>query len=354
MELEFRPDFEQVRQSWDAFWQGHHTHRPVVSIIIPKSGTTPVEPPVYMAGAEGDYEAAVAQVLEYGRTHEFLGEAMPYYSVEFAADHFTLLLGHAQRLSNPDSGQTAWVEPYVDDWDQADIRFDPQCHWWRRTVEYSQALRAACDGKMLIGAPTLVAGLDALVAMRGTERLMLDLVEQPDAVQRALTRLKTAYLEILDALDDLLDYKRLGSVTRHGLYSRGRILCNQCDCSCMIGPAMFEEFAAGWLEWEMDQVDAIEYHLDGPGALVHVPRLCKMSRLDVVQWVSGAGYGEQQDWMPLHRQIDQLGKGQYFGEDPEGVKRLWRELKSNKLCFRTRLQTRQEAQQLLAELETIR
>jgi hypothetical protein len=115
---------------------------------------------------------------------------------------------------------------------------------------------------------------------------------------------------------------------------------------------MFEEFAAPWLEWEMGLFDAVEYHLDGPGALVHMARLCAMKRLDVIQWVSGAGWGEQQDWSELFRRIDSLGKGMWLGgEDPRRVMEYWREFRTNKLCFRARVQTRQDAYRLLKDLE---
>jgi 5-methyltetrahydrofolate--homocysteine methyltransferase len=352
MELEHRTDFEQVRSRWDAFWDDKFTARPLVGIITPKPGVVPVDPPPYMAGAEGDYEPVIQRVLDSVGSFEYLGEAVPYHCFEFAPDHFTLLLGQSQRVHNPDSGPTAWIAPFVDDWDQVPLAFDRSCKWWRRTVEFAQALRAACEGRMILGGPTLVGGLDALSVMRGPERFMMDLIEQPDAVLRALERLKTAYVQIVDAMEELLGSKRWGSVTRHGLYSRGRITCNQCDCSCMISPAMFEQFASPWLEWEMGLFDAVEYHLDGPGALVHLERLCAMDKLDVVQWVSGAGWGEQQDWSDLFRRIDSLGKGMWLGgEDPRRVMEFWREFRTSKLCFRARVQTRQEAERLLADME---
>ena len=355
MELEYRRDFEEVRLRWDAFWRGEFARRPLVAITVPKAGAAPVDPPAYMAGAEGDYEAVVQQVVDSVGSYEYLGEAVPCYCFEFAPDHFTLLLGGSERIHNPDSGPTAWIEPYVEDWDETPIAFDRSCKWWRRTVEFAQALRARCEGKMVLGGPTLVAGLDAMSVMRGPERFMLDLVERPDAVKRALERMKAAYVEVVEAFEELLGSKRWGSVTRHGLYSRGRITCNQCDCSCMIGPGMFEEFAAPWLEWEMGQFDAVEYHLDGPGAIKHLDRLCAMEGLDVVQWVSGAGWGEQQDWTGLLRRIDALGKGSWLGgENPSTVMGLWREFRTNKLCFRARLAGRSEAEGLLAELEKAR
>ena len=49
MELEFKPDFEEVRQRWSKFWKGEST-RPLVHIVLPKEGVEPVPHPPYLTG----------------------------------------------------------------------------------------------------------------------------------------------------------------------------------------------------------------------------------------------------------------------------------------------------------------
>ncbi|MDP6380638.1 MAG: hypothetical protein QF662_04760, partial [Phycisphaerae bacterium] len=297
MELEFKSDFEQAQQRWEEFWKGENP-RPMISVVVPKPGVEPVAKPPYASGAEGDFGPVIDRILRYGETHEFIGEAIPFYCLEFAADHFATLLGAGLRFAEGQEG--GWPVHCVEDWDDADIRFRPETKWWERTAEFARAIRKRCDGKLLIASNTLVANLDALVALRGGQRLLWDMIERPDAVHRALERVTKAHGEILDALAHLLDYGSYGSINRHGMYSLGRINVPQCDMSCMISPAMFSEFALPYLRREMAHLDASEYHLDGPDALKHLEALSAIERLDIIQWVPGAGRAATQDWTQLH------------------------------------------------------
>ncbi len=350
VELEFKLNFEEARQRWAAFWEGEHTDRPLLSIVVPKPGVEPIDKPRYMAGADGNYDEPIDQLLGWARTHDFLAEAIPFFNLEFCPDHFSLLLG-AERETNPASPNTSWAVPFVTDWDTADIRFRRDGKWWSRTVEFAQALRAKCDGKLLIAAPTLVGGLDALAAVRGPNQLMTDLATEPEKVTAALDRVCSAYRDILDAFAELLDFDGFGSINRHGMYSRGRINVPQCDASCMISDRMYREFGIPSLKREMGLLDAAEYHLDGPGAIRHLEALCELDDLDIVQWVPGSGEAEHQDWTDLYRRIDALGKGQMIGTDRERIAQFWGEFRSRKLFFHTSAVSQEDAADILSGLE---
>ncbi len=351
MQLEFKPDFEQARQRWAAYWAGE-SDRPLVASVVAKPDVTPVDAPPYTAGFAGDFEPVIDRILDWARTHEFLGEAIPFYYLEFGPDHFSSFLG-ADMRAHGDSGDTSWLAPFVDDWDEAVIEFQPDCYWWLRTVDFIRAIRARCDGKLLIAAPTLVAGLDCLAAIRGQEELAMDLIERPDAIQRALVKVRNAYEEIVAALKKELDYATWGSINRHGFYSLGRTNVPQCDFSCMISSEMFAEFELPCLAHETEQLDGSCYHLDGQDALHHLEALCSLPNLQAIQWQPGMGRGQQQDWTDLHRRIDKLGKGQYLGGNAARIEYMTRELKSRRLFFRTSL-PKAELDALLLRLERIR
>jgi hypothetical protein len=318
--------------------------------VLPRPGVEPVDKPPYTSGASGDFGPIVDQLLRWVDSHEFLGDAIPFYYMEFGPDHFASLLGAELRFP-PDAPRTSWAVPFVEDWDAEELRFRPECRWWERTAEFARAIRSRCDGKLLIASSTLVANLDALAAVRGPQRLLMDLVERPDAVRRALDQVTGAHQEILDAFADLLDYTTWGSINRHGLYSRGRINVPQCDFSCMISPAMFREFAIPALREEMDHLDAVEYHLDGPDAIGHLEALCEIEALDIVQWVPGSGEASTQDWTWLYDRIDALGKGQIRGGSAESIKHLWERYGSRKLVAGLSAGSRQEVEACIEALE---
>ena len=345
MELEFKKDFSEIQNRWDLFWQGRYIDKPLVSMVLPKEGVTPIAKPgcQQLIRREGAFEPVIEQMLKWAETHEFIGEAIPYVSVEFGPDHFSTLLGCDLEFL-PDSSGTNWAVPFLKDLDDKEIRFRRDSFWWNRTVSFIREARKACDGKLLLAAPTLVAGLDSLVAMRGVQELNMDLALYPEKVKQSLSMVNKAYIEILDALAIELDYERYGSINRHGMYSRGRIAVPQCDCSTMISPEMFQEFEVPCLEFESDKLDAVEYHLDGPDTIKHLSAICEIDGIDIIQWVPGAGEAEDQDWMDLYREIDSRGKGQIImTEDHDMLKTMCRDFKSGKLFFKTSAATIAEA-----------
>jgi len=348
MELEFKKDFDAAVQQWRAFWQGENT-RAAVYAELPKPGVTPVARPRYASGATEDFEPIIDQLLAWAETHDFLADAIPFYYLEFAAEHFAALLGADLKFSETEPG--GWTIPFVRDLEHAEIGFDRDGYWWKRTVEFAEALRARCDGKLLIASNTLVANVDALAAVYGADNLLIAMVENPDAVHSALEQIDRAHEEILEALAKLLDYPRFGSINRHGMYSPGRINVPQCDFSCMISPAMFREFVMPYLKREMQRLDAVEYHLDGPDAIRHLPELCSIEDLGVIQWVPGAGEAAERDWSDLYKRIDDLGKGQLRYARADEAKQLWQECRTRKLYLNLKGQSQAEIEDCLAELE---
>ena len=351
MELAYKADFEAARKRWRAFWVGDPLDRPPVRIEIQKPGVEPVEKPPYTSGKDGHFGPVIDQLLAWADTHLFLGEAIPFYYLEFGPDHFSTFLG-ADLHYNTASGDTTWAVPFVEDYESTDIRFRPESLWWRRTVDFIHAIRERCDGKLLIAAPTFVASLDALAAIRGVERLLFDLVEAPEQVHAALEAVTRAYEAIAEAIRRELDVATWGSINRHGMYCDGLINVPQCDFSAMIGPEMFRAFEAPCLARECAILDHAEYHLDGPDAIRHLEALCEIDGIDIIQWVPGTG-NEGRDWTWLYERIDALGKGQILGGGRERIKQRWRAFRSRRLFFTTGAESPDDAERFLDELSGV-
>ena len=355
MELAFRRDFEEVRTRWASFWAGNYTGRPFAHIEIARPGYEYAPKPRYMAGAEGDFEPVIEQLLRWGESREFLGELLPFYSVEFGPDHFASFLGTDMKF---DYGHnTSWGFRVIEDWDDFEIKFNPETYWWERTIRFIRALRARCDGRILITPPTLIAGLDALATLRGAQDLLVDMMTEPERVHGALAALHTAYKEVLDLIYREVGAAQYGSLTRHGIYKDGIINVPQCDLSCMIGTEMYDEFALPFLQFETACLDAAEYHLDGSGAIRHLNSICSVEKIGVVQWVPSAGAAQARDWTDLHIRIDGYGKGQIFWCTADVALRLAKLLTSNRLIFCVNdpnITTRYEAEKFLEALENAR
>jgi hypothetical protein len=172
--------------------------------------------------------------------------------------------------------------------------------------------------------------------MYGTQNLLTDMAMAPENVRNALAQIDAALLEAREAMAALLDVSTWGSLNRFSMYSRGTIDTPQCDVSCMVSVQMFDDFELPSLTKEIESVDASIYHLDGPDALRHTESLCAINQLDMIQWMPGEGYYDD-DWGELNAKIDSLGKGQifqpYYKLTAADIERIWDTYSSPKLFF---------------------
>ena len=333
MDLEYKPDFEAARARWAAFWRGE-SPRPLVHAVRPKPGASPVPRPRPYDCAFGELDPIIDQALGWAASHEFLADAIPYFTITFAPDHFAALLG--AEIVRGESGATNWVKPCLTRLEDAEIAFRPEGRWWRRTIECIERFRARCDGKLIVAGTHLQGSLDALAALYGTQPLLMDLAAAPAQVHAALMQIDRAQAEVRRDLAEALDIPAWGSLNRFGMYCAGILDVPQCDISCMIGREMFDAFERPYLQNEIAGMDASIYHLDGPDALRHLESLCGIERLDLIQWMPGEGYYDN-DWSALNARIDALGKGQIFQPfyklSADDIRRRWDTYRSRKLFF---------------------
>lgn len=333
MPLEYKPDFEAARERWAAFWRGE-SPRPLLHAIRPKPGAAPVPKPRPYDCAFGELDPIIEQTLEWAASREFPADAIPSFMIAFAPDHFAALLGAEIVPGGP--GATNRVEPCLKSLDGVEIRFQREGRWWRRTVECIERFRARCDGKLIIAGTHLQGGLDAPAALYGTQNLLTDMVAAPDRVHAALMQIDRAQSEGRRALAEALDVAAWGSLNRFGMYCAGLLDVPQCDISCMIGPGMFNTFERPYLESEIAGMDASVYHLDGLDALWHLESLCAIERLDMIQWMPGEGFYDD-DWSALNARIDAPGKGQIFQPfyrlSTADIRRIRDTYRSRKLFF---------------------
>ncbi len=354
--MEFKADFERTRTVWKRFWDGELKERPALLMDVSNQENNSLSPQ-----APHPYNLAVKPLTEiidkierWAASRHFFGDRVPSYRVTFAPDHFALLLGADVTHTEYEDGRlTGWVIPFLENYNQ-EIRFRPDCKWYQKTVECANALRERFDGRIIISWPALQGGLDALSAIRGPQRLLMDIVTIPKSVKDALCRIDHANGEARKALEKDFGVEQFGSVSRHGMYHPGRVDIPQCDFSAMISEEMFREFALPSLKNECISLDAAEYHLDGPEAIHHLEAICEVDTIKVIQWQPGAGKAASRDWSTLYDRIDNLGKGQIRGATMKEAIQLWKCYKSNYLCFNIGdVKSRAQAEDFIAEFQNI-
>jgi hypothetical protein len=307
--LSLKPDLAEATQRWLAFWDQDLIDRPVCRVTAPKEGATPAGGPRYLAGAVDDFQGVIDQVLAWAETVYWAGDSVPSYTPSFGPDQMAAFCGAELVVPPADSDYgTDWVVPCIEDWEAAlPLRVDDDNYWWQRMLAFYRAMAAAFDGRLVLSHLDLHSNMDTLLAMRGGERLCMDMLDVPDTIDRAMADVRAAYGPIYDAVHDAGNMACTGTVGWVPAYHPVRTNTIQCDFAALIGPRQFRRWVAPALEQEAAHLGHCVYHLDGPECLVHLDDLCAIPHLDCIQWTTGARNKPFPEWLDLLKHIQSRG-----------------------------------------------
>lgn len=300
----------------EAFWRGELEEGPLmwVTAANAKPGAS-IPGPAREKDSWTNVDYVVASTeASLARTH-FAGDALPVFCPWLGPDQFAAWLGAELELKPRDF--TSWAKPFVEDWSEhPEFHISPENRWWRLYLEtLRESVRAGWE-KWVTGYPDLHSGVDALSAIRGRERLALDLIESPAAIHQAMRQMTELWKWVVDEVSKIILPAGQGTTNWTMGWSTRRFLCiGQNDFTCMISPQMFVEFCGQDNRECCDHVDWTLYHLDGPGAVRHLPWLLRLEKLHCIQWIQGAGQRLPSQWLSLLREIQAGGKSVqlYYG-----------------------------------------
>lgn len=315
MGIDFSPArWERIRADWGAWWDGT-LERPLVGVQLTgrdPGRPEPDVPPITQAHCHRfDIPAeAVIDRIDYDLScQEFLGDAFPTVSLAyFGPGLLAAMLG--ARLDNA-SGRV-WFHP-PEGWGERELEeihlaLDPDSPWLRRILDLYRAANDRWGDGVVLGMPDLGGTLDVLQTFRPGEALLLDLYDDPEAVERLTWEIHAAWFEVYDRIRAVTGGVAPGYSDWGGLFCAEPHYMLQCDFCYMIGPEMFDRFVKPELATCCARLARSFYHLDGVGQLPHVESLLSIEALDGVQWVPGDGHGTCRDWIDLYRRIHEQGK----------------------------------------------
>jgi 5-methyltetrahydrofolate--homocysteine methyltransferase len=308
--LLYRPDFDAARDRLTAWWNGADIGRPAMLITGRRAEPweqLPAlpEPPGWVTDySTSDFDYRVNLAVRACVATNYWGEAIPFVAPDLGPNCLALYLG----CKGVDMPGTVWFEPCIENPRSARFALDRSNSYWKFTIHLAQAMLQLGAGKFLVQFPDLIEGLDTLAAMRGTEPLLIDLIERPVWVHECLSQITERYFEAYDALYSLIKDERGGS--HFWAWAPGRMAKFQCDFSAMISPAMFAEFMVPVLSQLSERVDYCMYHWDGPGAIKHHDHLLSVPGITMIQWTPGAGVEPvaHPRWWPLYHRTVEAGK----------------------------------------------
>lgn len=203
---------------------------------------------------------------------------------------------------------TIWIHPNPDYSD--DIVFDPQHPNYLLHKELLRACKAKAQGHYYVGMPDLMEGMDVLAAMKGTDKVLLDTVMQPEVLEHQMQQINDIYFQVFDELYDIIREGDEMAFCYFSSWAPGKMSKLQSDISTMISVDDYRRFVQPFIREQCQKIDYTLYHLDGVGATHHLPALLEIEELNAIQWTPGVGepQGGSPKWYDLYRRILDAGK----------------------------------------------
>lgn len=343
--LALKPDLAEAARRWEAFYAGDLVDRPPVCVTAAMPGRPPGRWPTYHERAYAEADELIDRALAAAEATYWGGEAVPAWYPGIGPDEIAAFCGG--RLAwDPGSGDTSWSVPFVEDWERAlPLRLHGDEPWWRRTLALYRRAAERLAGTMLLTPLDLHTNMDLLSAVRGPERLCMDLLDCPDAVDRAMASARAVFPAVWRSIAEAGRMDERGYC--QGIYAADGAAYLQCDFSCMMSPAQFRRWVLPALEEEASVVRHHVYHWDGPGALVHADALLASPWLHTLSYVPGEGRGTCADYVELYRRVQAAGKAVQVWGSAEVIKRVHREIRPEKVFYSCSVDTPDEAERLL-------
>ncbi|MEJ5203520.1 MAG: hypothetical protein WHV66_14960, partial [Anaerolineales bacterium] len=243
--LQFSSDhWHKLQNDWALWWQGK-LDRPLIVIeaFDAHSGLTyeHLYPNLVQFGLNTSAKKILDQIEPVIQSVHWLGDAYPRWWLNFGPGILAAFLGSQVNCVN---GVT-WFAPSLHNKELRTITLslDPNAPWYRHTLTVFEAAVQRWGNSIVIGYPDLGGILDILASLRGTDKLLLDVVDTPEEVSRLCSEITRTWLEVFKQLNQIHNSSAtLGFSSWAPLWMPNSGYMLQCDFSYMISPRMFQKF----------------------------------------------------------------------------------------------------------------
>ena len=246
-----------------------------------------------------------AEYLDWYVAHSSLmADMLPVANTQLGPGSLAAILGGVFEGGE----DTIWIHPnpnYTDD-----ITFNPQHPNYLLHKELLRACKAKAQGHYYVGMPDLMEGMDVLTALKGTDKVLLDTVMQPEVLEHQMQQINDIYFQVFDELYDIIREGDEMAFCYFSSWAPGKMSKLQSDISTMISEDDYHRFVQPFIRQQCQKIDYTLYHLDGVGAMHHLDALLEIKELNAIQWTPGVGepQGGSPKWYDLYKKIIAGGK----------------------------------------------
>jgi hypothetical protein len=319
-------DWETVQLHYTEYWSMENHDRPVMRISAPKQRgrVSAITVPSRIEDRYLDMEYQIASFREYCENTYYGAEGFPLYAPDLGPNFIGALLGCPVTFAE----DTVWTAPLGREWEELPpFRLDRNNSWYRAMLDMTRYSAREAKGDFFVGITDLHPGADALSAIRGPEKMCIDMIEQPEVLSRRAFEILDIYKAVVDDLYAVTTRNLPGSSCWMGIWHPRKWYPTSSDFICMISPQMFAKTVYPEIAAEIDWLEDTIFHLDGPQALSHLDLLLENPKLRGIQWVYGDGAGTASEWIPVLRKIQNAGKAFQVHAFPHEMKLLFESLR---------------------------
>jgi hypothetical protein len=234
----------------------------------------------------------------------FKADILPVANTHLGPGSLAAILG-SELEGSPD---TIWIHPLKEPSDT--VALDENNPWWKLHLDLVKACRKNSDGRYFVGCPDLIEGMDTLASLRGTQPVLLDMIDRPEELERQLQAVNDIWFEVFERIYQEINIAGEMAFCYFSLWAPGRMAKLQSDISGMMSPRTFRRFVQPFIRQQCQRLDYSMYHLDGVDATRHLNALLEIEELNAIQWTPGVGQPQGGDpcWFDLYRRIRAAGK----------------------------------------------
>jgi len=355
----YKENWEKTQQRFKAWWKQEIMDRIVIQAYAPKlktNGWTPLGTwlpfKVIKKWADSgfDMEYLIFEKEKRISSTYYGGDAFPFFFVNLGPGSLAGYLGCEANFKE----DTIWFgPPILNNWrDSYKVKFDHENKLWKIT---KQLTKFACEkgkNKFLVSFADLGGVMNIIESLRGTEKLCMDLIENPEEVKELRDSIIKVWIKCCDELFDIINKYQEGTLGWFPAWSPGKMCPLQCDFSALISPKMYEEFVAPEIQTLARHLDNSIYHLDGPDAVKHLDIILNIPEINAIQWVPGKGAPPAIHWIPMLQKIQKKKKSLFvYAEEARQVEHLISELSPKGLLISVSCNSEEEARTLVKKTE---
>jgi hypothetical protein len=333
--LETCPQLDEAVIRWNHFWKQELYKRPVVIMGFLKEdvsleAVSPISERRYYDAVNGNWDNMVSVFYRYLHQMEFPGDGIPMWSPDCGPDQWAAFFGKGKFRFSEYSNFTNWIDTEINDWAESlPLRIKPGNEALINIIKYAEFLAQKGEGQFLVGQIDAHSNADALSALRGTERFLMDLYDCPYMIEKAMNDVRSSYVPVHEKIMKAGKMGGERGYGHYGFWSDQPFQVIQSDVICMLGEEHFKKFVYPALLEEFSYWPTAFMHLDGPGALRHLDTILSIPGYWILQWQPGSGQKPNWQWTEVFQKAQAAGKAVHvFGEGLtlDVIKKLSREL----------------------------